>query len=100
MLHKTSKMTGFHIHAKDGVIGHIDDFLVDATTWSIRYLVVDTSNWVGGRSVLISMKVVGAIDSGSRKIHVDLTRDQIEKSPSVDTAEIELMETLPTVWIM
>jgi hypothetical protein len=31
---------------------------------------------------------------------VKLTRDQVERSPSVDTAEIELIETLPAVWIL
>jgi len=42
MLHKTSKMAGFHLHARDGEIGHVDDFLVDEKSWQVRYLVVDT----------------------------------------------------------
>ena len=77
-----------------------DEFLVDDHTWSVRYLVVDTSNWVGGRSVLISSASVAAIDSPNKKILVNLTRDEIQRSPSVDTAEIELVETLPAVWII
>ena len=54
MLHKFSKLRGFHIHALDGEIGHIDDFLLDESTWGLRYFVVDTSNWVGGKRVLVS----------------------------------------------
>ena len=100
MLHKTHKMRGYHIMATDGEIGHADEFLVDDHTWSVRYLVVDTSNWVGGRSVLISSASVAAIDSPNKKILVNLTRTEIQRSPSVDTAEIELVETLPAVWIM
>ena len=53
MLHKTSYLKGFHLHATDGEIGHVDDFLVDPG-WNVRYLVVDTSNWIGGKSVLIA----------------------------------------------
>ena len=53
MLHKTSRLKGFHLHASDGEIGHVDDFLVDPA-WKVAYLVVDTSNWVGGKSVLVS----------------------------------------------
>ena len=41
--------------ALDGEIGHVSDFLVDEGTWTVRYLVIDTSNWIGGRSVLISV---------------------------------------------
>jgi len=93
-------MRGFHIHAIDGEIGHVDEFLFDAASWTIRYLVVDTSNWIGGRSVLISSAVVESVDAPNGEIRVRLTRDQIERSPSVETAEIELVETLPSVFIL
>ena len=58
MLHKTSRLKGFHIHATDGEIGHVDDFLVDST-WKVAYLVVDTSNSIGGKSVLLSPTAIG-----------------------------------------
>jgi hypothetical protein len=93
-------MSGYHLMADDGEVGHVDDFLVDESTWGVRYLVVDTSNWIGGRSVLISVAVVTSIDSSSRKIRVQLTRDQVERSPSIDVADIDLDETLPSVWIL
>ena len=97
MLHKTTYMKGFHIQATDGGIGHVDDFLVDEN-WNIRYLVVDTSNWPGGKSVLISSSDVEKVKSPDKKIFVKLTREQVANSPSVDTAEIALIETLgPTI---
>jgi PRC-barrel domain protein len=100
LLHKTSRMSGYHLMADDGEVGHVDDFLVDESTWGVRYLVVDTSNWIGGRSVLISAGVVTSVDSSSRKIRVHLTRDQVEHSPSIEVADIDLDETLPSVWIL
>ena len=86
--------SGFHIHATDGAIGHVDDFLFDEQ-WAITYLVVDTSNWLGGRSVLISTSMVSRVDAPAKRIDVRLTKDAIEHGPSIDTAEIELVETLP-----
>jgi PRC-barrel domain len=100
MLHKTSRVRGFHLHATDGAIGHVDDFLLDENTWTVRFLVVDTSNWIGGRSVLISPTVIARVDSEARRIDVSLTRKQIEASPSIESAEIAVAETLPTIWIM
>jgi hypothetical protein len=99
MLHKTSKLQGFHLHATDGEIGHIDDFLID-TDWKVAYIVVDTSNWVGGKSVLVSPSAISKVDAEGQQIHVRLTRKQIQESPSVDTADIELIETLPPVLIL
>jgi hypothetical protein len=99
MLHKTSYLRGFHLLAADGEIGHVDDFLVDQE-WRVRYLVVDTSNWIGGKSVLVAPQALGSIDTAAKKIHVTLSRADVEHSPSVDTADIELLETMPPVVIM
>jgi hypothetical protein len=100
VLHKTSKMVGYHLVAIDGEIGHVDDVLIEESTWKVRYLVVDTSNWIGGRSVLVSTGVLGVVDSVRQRIAVQLTREQIQTGPSVDTADIALVETLPSIWIM
>ena len=94
MLHYTTKLKGFHIIATDGDAGHVDDFLVDERL-NIRHLVIDTSNWIGGDSVVIAPAAVQTIDSPNKQIHVSLSRDEIKGSPSVDTVEIELIETLP-----
>jgi hypothetical protein len=90
-------MRGFHVHATDGGIGHVDEFLVDENC-VIRYLVVDTSNWIGGKSVLIPSTAVEKINSPDKKILLKLTRAEIQSSPDVDTADIEIIETLgPTI---
>ena len=99
MLHKTSRLKGFHLHATDGEIGHVDDFLVDPA-WKVAYIVVDTSNWFGGKSVLVSPSAITSVDAEKQEIRVRLSRKEIEKSPSIDTADIELIETLPPVLIL
>jgi hypothetical protein len=100
MFHRTVKVRGFHLHAVDGPIGHVDDLLFDERDWTIRYLVIDTSNWVGGKFVLVSTTVVTAVDSVEQRIDVSLTRDQVKAGPSMEAADVPLAETLPTIWIM
>ena len=39
------EVTGYHIHAVDGEIGHVENFMVDDADWGIRYFIVDTRNW-------------------------------------------------------
>ena len=94
MLHKTTKIQGYHLFATDGEIGHVDDFLIDED-WTVPYLVVDTSNWIGGKWVLIPSAAVEYVDSPKKIIRVNLSREEIKHGPSVDTADIELIETLP-----
>jgi hypothetical protein len=93
MLHKSSYMRGFHLEATDGGIGHVDEFLVDED-WHVRYLVVDTSNWPGGKAVIIPSGAVDKVDSPRKKIFLKITRAEVQSSASVDTADIELIETL------
>ena len=90
-------MRGFHIQATDGGIGHVDDFLVDEC-WNVRYLVVDTSNWIGGKSVIIPSTAIQEVNSPDKKILLKLTRAEVEACPDVETADIKLIETLgPTI---
>ena len=47
-------LKGNAIVATDGEIGKVDDFYFDDKSWTIRYLVADTGNWLLGRKVLLS----------------------------------------------
>jgi uncharacterized protein YrrD len=89
-LRSTEEIMGFHIKAADGEIGHVDDVFIGEESWRIRYLLVDTSNWIGGRSVLVSTEVVQDIDRDSRVLRVSDSRDDIRNSPTYDS----IVETL------
>jgi len=96
MLHKASKVRGFHLHALDGAIGRVHDLLFDETC-AVRYFVVDTSHFCIHKWMLIASTAVQTIDAANRAIVVNLTCEQIRRSPSVDTAAIEPIETLPAL---
>lgn len=77
---------GYHIKAADGEIGHVEEFLLDSKSWTIRYLVVDTSNWLGGRRVLVAPSWVNAVSWEDSEVHVSATRQAIKDSPDYDVA--------------
>jgi sporulation protein YlmC with PRC-barrel domain len=85
MLHNLTDLKGLTIKAKDGEIGEVDDFYFDDDNWTIRYLVVDTGNWLPGRRVLISPISLGKADAANRRVEVALTMKQIEDSPGVES---------------
>jgi hypothetical protein len=78
----------------------VEDFLFDDQTWIVQYLVVDTSNWIGGKTVLVSTDVISRIDPVEQRIDLSIARDQVRAGPSLDAADIPLAERLPTIWIM
>lgn len=87
-LRSTSAVTGYHIHATDGSIGHIENLMVETDNWGIRYLVVDTRNWWFGKQVLLSPYAVKQINWTDREVVVNVSRDQVKASPSWDPAAI------------
>jgi uncharacterized protein YrrD len=85
MLNQAKKLTGFKLHCLDGEIGKVDEFYFDDKHWTIRYLVADTGNWLTGRQVLISPYALKVVNKDGQNISINLTKKQIEDSPSVET---------------
>jgi len=83
-LRSCKEVTGYHIHATDGEIGHVSGMLVDERTWAIRYLIVDTSNWWMGHQVLIAPLWLNQVEWPEKKVTVRLTRQQIRDAISYD----------------
>ncbi len=84
-LRSAAHVKGYAIHASDGSVGHVSDFIFDDETWAIRYLVVDTRHWwPGGESVLIGTHWIDAIDWAARGVLVKVTRAQVRSSPVYD----------------
>ena len=84
-LRSCNAVTGYHIHATDGEIGHVSGFLVDDQTWAIRYLVIDTSNWWLGHKVLIAPKWIKSVSWSKQTVSVDVTQDAIQSAPVYDS---------------
>lgn len=82
-LRSTHEVTGYHIQASDGEIGHVEDFVIDDDTWAIRYLIVDTRNWWPGNMVLVSPQWIDRVSWEEAKVFVSLSRDSIRRSPDL-----------------
>ena len=85
-LRSTEAISGYHIHAKDGEIGHVGDFLIEEADWSIHYLIVDTKNWWPGKKVLVSPRSVREIDWADNLVNLDLDRQKVKNGPAYDSS--------------
>jgi hypothetical protein len=80
-LRSANAIRGYHIHASDGPVGHVDDFVIDDEAWAIRYLIVDTKDWLPGKRVLISPQWIERISWKEKQVFVALSRDAIQQAP-------------------
>jgi hypothetical protein len=80
-LRSTAEVKGYHIDAADGEVGHVTDFIVDQDTWGIRYLEVNTRNWLPGKLVLLSPEWIEGVSWLDSKVYIDLKRETIKSAP-------------------
>ena len=103
-----NSLIGCHLEAKDGRIGEVVEFYFDDKTWKIRYLIVRLGHPLNSRQVLISPDALLRTTGQKELFSVHLTKEQINKSPNIDTdkpvsrqQEIELYGHYgwPAYWI-
>jgi uncharacterized protein YrrD len=87
-LRSCDTVAGYHVKATDGEIGHVMGFLVDESTWAIRYLVVNTSNWWIGHEVLIAPPWINGVQWSEKTVSVDLTTEAVKASPVYDPKSV------------
>ncbi|THB78457.1 MAG: PRC-barrel domain containing protein [Desulfobacteraceae bacterium] len=84
-LRSIKEVTGYDIKASDGNIGHVEDFIMDDDTWALRYVIVDTRNWLpGGKKVLLPLTWAESVSWTRAEFEVNLSKSEIENCPEFD----------------
>jgi uncharacterized protein YrrD len=87
-LRSSAEVTGYRVHATDGDIGHIEDLVFDDHEWMVRYVEVDTRNWLPGKQVLVPTGRITKIDWHTRSVSMSLTRHAIQSAPPYDPSQL------------
>ncbi|WHF52896.1 PRC-barrel domain-containing protein [Chryseobacterium gotjawalense] len=85
MQRNVKSLIGYRMEATDGEIGKVEEFYFEDTNWLIRYLIVETGNWLVNRKVLISPQAIKQNDAKEEVFRTNLTTEQIRTSPDIDT---------------
>jgi len=83
-LRSVGEVCEYSIHARDGDIGHVDDFVMDDTSWKLHYMIVNTGNWLPGKKVLISPEWIQRVNWADQTVDLDLTQEEVKNSPEFD----------------
>ena len=87
-LQSIGDVTGYLIHATDGEIGHVESMLLDDTDWGIRFLVVDTTNWLSGKKVLIPPGSASDVNWSDKLVNLKVDRQHVLDSPEYDESMV------------
>jgi sporulation protein YlmC with PRC-barrel domain len=87
-LRSTQTVNGYHVHASDGTIGHVCDFMMNDRSWAIHQLVIKTGHWLSGKEVQIPTSKVDRISYEESTVFVNLTKEAVEQSPQHHLAPV------------
>jgi hypothetical protein len=85
-LRSARAVAGYALGATDGELGHVEDFLIDAHDWAIRYLVVDPRSWWPGPHVLIGVDWIRGVSWNDSVVEVAVGREAVRNAPRYDPA--------------
>ncbi len=80
-LRSSREVIGYHIQAKDGEIGHVEDLLFCDRDWLVQHMLVDTRNWLPGRRYLMEVQWIEEVHWEESKVYLSLTRAGVEGVP-------------------
>ncbi len=93
-LRSTRSVSGYHIHTRDGSIGHVTDFIIDDKSWAVRHLVVETGHWYFGKEIVISPSDIQRISYDESTVFVNVTRAAIHDSPEYHMPRAQYRDAL------
>jgi hypothetical protein len=83
-LYSANEIMGYALSTVDGEIGHVQDFVVESLSWTIRWMIVDTGNWLPGKKVIVSPEWIKDMDWHKKRVSVDLLSEQVKTAPEFD----------------
>lgn len=83
-LRSLNQVSNYKIHARDGILGNIDDMIIEDDTWTIRYFVLDVSGLLLGKKVIMSPLWIDEIVDEGKEIRLDVMKDKVASSPIYD----------------
>lgn len=87
-LRSAKELMGYGIQARDGAVGHMEDFIIDDNSWTVQLIVVDTQNWLPGNKVLLAPSWIEKVRWSEAKAYVALNRKTIENCPEYNPSAL------------
>lgn len=70
-------LIGQTVEAKDGVVGHLEDFLVEDTRWHIPQMVVEANSRQEGQHVVLPTSLISAFHCEEKTILLEAEKADI-----------------------
>jgi hypothetical protein len=79
--HELAVRRGAQVHATDGHIGKVDEFLVDPANCHVTHLVLREGHLWAGKEIVVPISEIGHM--GEDEVHLRLSKAEVEQLPEI-----------------
>jgi uncharacterized protein YrrD len=79
-LGSANELGRYHVNARDGEVGHVEDLLLDDDVSRILFLVIEVKGWLFGKKVLAGRSLISRVDWGTSTVHVNGNRQALKNA--------------------
>jgi hypothetical protein len=80
-LWSAQSVMGYQIQARDEVIGHVVDFVIDEKSWAIRHLIINTGSRLRGNQVPVCRAQIDRIRRDESKVYINVSGEELQRTP-------------------
>ncbi len=91
-LQSSKDLMGYEVQGKGGAIGKIVDFIFDDNDWRLRYMIVDTGDWLPSRQVPLSIDWINLVVTDKHVVNVGIAKSDVAQAPVYDSRVIPTRE--------
>lgn len=88
-LRSICQVTGYTVHANDGIVGEVDGFIVENDKWNIKFITVATGSWIATKKVLVFSSSISNVNWSKASIYVDCLKETIKDTPMYHSSDLK-----------
>jgi uncharacterized protein YrrD len=85
-LRSANELADYHVKARDGEVGHVQDLLLDDDLARVLFLVVEVKSWLFGKKVLVGPSMITNVDQETSTVHLNANRQALKSAQEYDPA--------------
>ncbi len=85
-LRSANELGGYHVMARDGEVGHVEDLLLDDDLSRVLFVVVEVKGWLLRKKVLVGPSLISQVDWATSTVHVNANCQALKNGQAYNPA--------------
>ncbi len=87
-LNSDQDFRGFEVYGTNGLVGEVDDLVLDEASGRVRYFTIDLGRGRKSRPVWLPKSTIKRVDYENERVYLNISSTQIQEAPQVPKGSV------------